>query len=310
MAHEPRFVLRIVGAPRQNDPMASTSARRPENVDGDFFVDETCIDCDTCRWMAPAVFDRANGKARVHSQPVGEEAAREAARALIACPTSSIGCADAAAVRAAAREFPVPLVPEPDVAHCGYHSESSFGAASYFLRREGGNVLVDSPRFSTQLARRIEESGGLRWMWLSHRDDVADHARWAERFPGLRRVLMRADHRSSMGELEVLLESDDPVELEPGLLVVPVPGHTRGSACLLHEGVLFTGDHLAYSESVGHLYAFRRACWYDWEVQRVSMARLLDLEFEWVLPGHGRRRHLPAHEMRAELERCIDWMGR
>ena len=31
--------------------------RRPENVPGDLFVDHTCIDCDTCRWMAPGVFD-------------------------------------------------------------------------------------------------------------------------------------------------------------------------------------------------------------------------------------------------------------
>jgi hypothetical protein len=27
--------------------------RRAENVPGDLFVDETCINCDTCRWMAP-----------------------------------------------------------------------------------------------------------------------------------------------------------------------------------------------------------------------------------------------------------------
>ncbi|XP_015064361.1 uncharacterized protein LOC107009532 [Solanum pennellii] len=30
-----------------------TEARRPQNVSGEFFVDHTCIDCDTCRWMAP-----------------------------------------------------------------------------------------------------------------------------------------------------------------------------------------------------------------------------------------------------------------
>lgn len=26
--------------------------RRPQNVAGEFYVDHTCIDCDTCRWMA------------------------------------------------------------------------------------------------------------------------------------------------------------------------------------------------------------------------------------------------------------------
>ena len=36
--------------------MANPKKRVPENVPGDFFVDSTCIDCDTCRQIAPAVF--------------------------------------------------------------------------------------------------------------------------------------------------------------------------------------------------------------------------------------------------------------
>ncbi len=35
--------------------MASLEKRRPENIAGNFYVDSTCIDCDTCRWMSPAV---------------------------------------------------------------------------------------------------------------------------------------------------------------------------------------------------------------------------------------------------------------
>lgn len=30
--------------------------RRTQNVEGDIFVDNTCIDCDTCRWMVPVRF--------------------------------------------------------------------------------------------------------------------------------------------------------------------------------------------------------------------------------------------------------------
>jgi hypothetical protein len=43
--------------------MANPKKRVPENVPGDFFVDSTCIDCDTCRQIAPQVFcmDRAHG---------------------------------------------------------------------------------------------------------------------------------------------------------------------------------------------------------------------------------------------------------
>ena len=34
--------------------MASLAKLLPENVPGEFFVDSTCIDCDTCRQLAPA----------------------------------------------------------------------------------------------------------------------------------------------------------------------------------------------------------------------------------------------------------------
>jgi hypothetical protein len=38
------------------------------------------------------------------------------------------------------------------------------------------------------------------------------------------------------------------------------------------------------------------------------MKRLLDVRFEWVLPGHGRRGHQPANVMHEKLMECIDWM--
>jgi hypothetical protein len=38
------------------------------------------------------------------------------------------------------------------------------------------------------------------------------------------------------------------------------------------------------------------------------MARLANYRFEWVLPGHGQRVHLPADERRAEVLRLADMM--
>ncbi len=52
----------------------------------------------------------------------------------------------------------------------------------------GGNVLVDSPRFAGSLVRRIEEMGGVSLMFLSHRDDIADHAKFSAHF-GCPRVM-------------------------------------------------------------------------------------------------------------------------
>ena len=71
---------------------------------------------------------------------------------------------------------------------------------------------------------------------------------------------------------------------------------------------LFSGDHLAWSPNRNSLIAFRSACWYSWTEQTRSMEKLLDYDFEWVLPGHGRIHHDSVGNMRAALRECIDWM--
>jgi glyoxylase-like metal-dependent hydrolase (beta-lactamase superfamily II)/ferredoxin len=286
--------------------MASQAKRLPTNVEGDFFVDETCIDCDTCRWMAPEVFDRAGEHSRVHRQPRDANETEAALRALLACPTGSIGDAGKHDLTAARAAFPMPI--DGEVHHCGYHAESSFGAASYFIRRpaaRGGNVVVDSPRFTNALVRRIEEMGGIATMFLTHGDDLADQAKYARHF-GCVRVMHAAD---APAEIERRIEGIEPVTLDPELLVIPTPGHTRGSACLLfRDAYLFSGDHVAWSESRRRIIGFRDACWYSWDRQIESMARLAGHRFEWILPGHGRRCHLSADRMAAEMARCVDWM--
>ncbi len=288
--------------------MAKLEHRRTENIPGDFYVDTTCIDCDACRGLAPEVFTAVGGQSAVYAQPQTKEQRHQALIALTACPTASIGTEkpdpDLGHVRA---EFPVPMDEEDGVLYCGYHSEKSFGAASYFLKRESGNILIDCPREASPLIKRLGELGGVSRMLLTHGDDVADHSVYHQRF-GCERWIHEGD-RSALREAEQLFKGSEPIDLDKDMVIIPVSGHTRGSCCFLYRNkYLFTGDHLAFSHRRGHLYAFRDACWYSWSKQIESMERLLDYSFEWVLPGHGRRRHLPAGEMKEELKRCVEWM--
>ncbi len=287
--------------------MAQVAERLPENTPGNFYVDRTCIDCDTCRRIAPEVFSEGDGFSYVHSQPQTEAQRLRALMALVACPTSSIGTVEHTDARPGAAAYPEPIA--ENVSFCGFTSESSFGAWSYFIERPEGNVLVDSPRVAGPLLSALEARGGVRTLFLTHRDDVADHAAIHKRF-GCERVLHARDVTSATREVERQLEGDEPVPLAPDLLAIPTPGHTRGHAVLLYRNkFLFTGDHLAWSTRRGHLVGFRDACWYSWPEQIRSMERLLDHSFEWVLPGHGQRFHADstAH-MRRELERCVAWM--
>jgi hypothetical protein len=45
--------------------------------------------------------------------------------------------------------------------------------------------------FPNRLADTIEAEGGLALMVLTHRDDVADHAKWKQRFPAMQRAIHR-----------------------------------------------------------------------------------------------------------------------
>src|ERR1051325_5416619 len=167
--------------------MASLQQRLPENVPGDFFVDSTCINCDTCSELAPAIFRDHGDQCSVHHQPETDAETQLAMMALVACPTGSIGATSRHDAHLGIDAFPLPL--EDNVYFCGFTSESSFGAWSYLIVRpesEGGNILIDSPRFATQLTKRIAASGGVKRMLLTHKDDIADHELFRERFDCIR----------------------------------------------------------------------------------------------------------------------------
>jgi glyoxylase-like metal-dependent hydrolase (beta-lactamase superfamily II)/ferredoxin len=288
--------------------MANLQQRLPENVPGDFFVDSTCIDCDTCSQLAPGIFRDHGDQCSVYHQPETEAETTRALMALVSCPTGSIGTIEHHDFHTGIDAFPLPLA--DNVYFCGFTSESSFGGWSYLITRpesEGGNILIDSPRFATQLVKRIEELGGVREMLLTHKDDVADHERFREKF-GCTRTMHAADGAARLN-LERVLEGESAVELTDELVLIPTPGHTRGHVVFLYRSkFLFTGDHLAWSPARNTLTAFRSVAWYSWPEQIRSMEKLLDYDFEWVLPGHGDIHHASQVTMHKHLERCISWM--
>lgn len=198
--------------------------------------------------------------------------------------------------------FPVEL--ETNIYFCGFANEATFGASSYLIRRDGGNVLVDMPRSYPKLLQGIERLGGLKYIFLTHADDIAGHAEFAKHF-GAERIMHAGERIAS--QMEICIEGNEPVGFAADLKFVPTPGHTRGSMCLLYDQrVLFSGDHLAAGRS-GGLTSFRDACWYSWAEVKKSNERLLHFDFYRLYPGHGRR-YLGADAMatRRDLRRLIE----
>jgi glyoxylase-like metal-dependent hydrolase (beta-lactamase superfamily II)/ferredoxin len=288
--------------------MANLQQRLPENVPGDFFVDSTCIDCDTCSQLAPSIFRDHGDQCSVHHQPTDSYETRLALMALVACPTGSIGATEKHDAHIGIDAFPMQIA--ENVYYCGFTSESSFGGWSYLIERpssEGGNVLIDSPRFASQLVKRINQMGGVQKMLLTHKDDIAAHDLFRQRF-GTSRTMHKNDGAVRLG-IEQVIEGENAIDLGSDLLAIPTPGHTRGHMVFLYRNkFLFTGDHLAWSPRRQTLTAFRSVAWYSWPEQIRSMEKLLACDFEWVLPGHGDMHQDSVSSMRLHLERCIAWM--
>jgi glyoxylase-like metal-dependent hydrolase (beta-lactamase superfamily II) len=130
----------------------------------------------------------------------------------------------------------------------------------------------------------------------------------------LQLIFRRIIHRhelSSQPDAEFILDGAGPWELAPSFLAIATPGHTRGHCVLLFRGrFLFTGDHLDWDRDERRLAASKDYCWFSWSEQTDSMRRLADYHFEWVLPGHGQKVHLPEPTMHEEMIGLVASMSR
>ena len=73
--------------------MADKDTKFDDNAEGQYYVDENCIDCNLCREIAPENF-KANldgGYSYVYKQPENQDEADECADALEQCPVEAIG---------------------------------------------------------------------------------------------------------------------------------------------------------------------------------------------------------------------------
>ncbi len=73
--------------------MANPNDKFADNVDGEFYVDESCITCGLCMEKAPYNFTFIVGDkhARVNKQPETDEEKKLCLEALESCPVDAIG---------------------------------------------------------------------------------------------------------------------------------------------------------------------------------------------------------------------------
>ena len=263
--------------------MARPEQAHSANVPGPWFVDTRCIRCDSARNWAPGLIETDTaGRSFIARQPVGDDQQAALWRAAAACPTKSIGNRDYP--REPSGVFPYQLT--DGVFALGNNALDSFAAHSFLATRPDGNLLIDSPRFSRRLAASVDALGGIAHVLLTHRDDVADADRWAERY-GARVWIGAADADAAPYATDLTGDAGATV-ISPGVVSIPAPGHTKGHVAYhLDERHLFTGDTLHWNHRRGELDVFPKQTFFSWSVLADTMDLLAALPVEWVFAGHG-----------------------
>ena len=194
------------------------------------------------------------------------------------------------------------LVPRPHlnsyhVHLCGHNSPHTAGANSYLLRRPAGNLMmIDTPRWSSALAAKYAALGPVTDVLLTHRDHAAHGRAYADRF-GARLWIHEAD-LAAAPDADGILRGTEPIEISDGVSAHPLPGHTEGSVLYLaDETCCFSGDSFYWSRTDDEIAVAESVTWYSITALAESLAHTAPrVRFEWLLPGHGDRKHLPAEE--------------
>ncbi|MFC1415462.1 MBL fold metallo-hydrolase [Streptacidiphilus cavernicola] len=273
-------------------------------ADSGWRVDNRCTNCDVARQLAPDLISEIAGRSSVVRQPrsEAEEAALHAAA--FACPTRSI--------RHGGRELdpahdPFPLRLTEHVHLCGHNSPRTAGANSYLLRRPAGNLMmVDTPRWSPELATAYEALGPVTDVLLTHRDHAKHGRAYADRFDA--RLWIHEGDLVAVPDADMVLRGTDPVEIADGVTAHPLPGHTEGSVLFLADDTYcFSGDSFYWSRSAADLAVAESVTWYSITELAASLARTAPrIRFAWLMPGHGDRKHLPADEFTRRLHGLAD----
>lgn len=277
--------------------MADPRLALPANAPGDLYVDSSClgIACAVCRQIAPGTFAGSGKQVVVAKQPDKEDddGRHKALMALISCPTKSIGSRTGKHIQHAEESLPAKLA--EGIYSCGMTSRDSLGAQSYFIRRKDGNIMIDSPRFSPQLVKRIREFKGIKHLIITHAGNAADNEMFQREFE-CERVIHKYEAEGNLSLVEKILTGDGPWTLAPGIKLILTPGPARGHLVLLYqETILFSGDLLFWNPEANRLDCSPKA-------MTKSVEKMIPEQFAWVLPAHGFRYQAARAEMEAQLK--------
>jgi len=166
-------------------------------------------------------------------------------------------------------------------------ADSTYRGRSYLITHPEGNIMIDSPEFSDNLVERIKEDGGIRWIFITHSDDVGEAINFRAKFGS--QICIHKKDSWSVKDADMKFNGGE--ELAGHAQLIHTPGHTLGSSMLLaklDQHYLFTGDTILTTAGGGLMANTRMYTKSPSDVMK-SVRKLPQFKVDVILPAHGAR---------------------
>ncbi|WP_224411153.1 MBL fold metallo-hydrolase [Oscillatoria salina] len=167
-------------------------------------------------------------------------------------------------------------------------NRDTLGATSYFIVENDGNILLDCPAWHEVNHQFLNQHGGVKWLFLTHRGGIGKVAS-IQAATGCE-VIIQEQEAYLLPEVNVN-SFEREVNLADKYVAIWTPGYSPGSACLYYQaegGVLFTGRHLLPNQK-GEIVPLRTAKTFHWLRQVRSIEKLRSRfspeTLQYICPG-------------------------
>ncbi|WP_267384622.1 MBL fold metallo-hydrolase [Cyanobacterium sp. uoEpiScrs1] len=168
-------------------------------------------------------------------------------------------------------------------------NQDTLGLTTYFILEKTGNILVDCPNWNQQVEDFLQQHGGVRYLFITHRGCISKSVKSLQNALKCS-VVLQEQEAYLLPEITVTSFKEE-ILLSSDIKGIWTPGYSPGSSCLywsLHGGILFTGRHLLFDSS-GNLTPLRSAKTFHWSRQLNSVQVLLNhftySSLTYICPG-------------------------
>lgn len=167
-------------------------------------------------------------------------------------------------------------------------NRDTLGGTSYFIVRNEGNILIDSPAWDKNNQNFLEVNGGVSWLFISNRGAIGK-SNEIQKNLGCE-ILIQEQEAYLLPESRVTAFAKE-FTIDSTSQVIWTPGHSPGSSCFYYNsngGILFTGRHLLPNRQAEPV-PLRTSKTFHWHRQIKSIKSLLEKftpqTLKYICPG-------------------------